>query len=45
MKVHRNISLIAAVWQMDLKSSRDLPPSFGGYAPEYHNSWTLTVRP
>ena len=31
--------------QVDLKSTQPLPPNFGGGFPEYHNSWTVTVKP
>jgi hypothetical protein len=31
--------------KVDLKSTQPLPPNFGGGFPEYHNTWTVTVKP
>jgi hypothetical protein len=30
--------------KVDLKATQPQPPNFGGGYPEYHNSWTITVR-
>jgi hypothetical protein len=42
---HTPMSVGTHTIQLDEKAGQALPPNFGGATLEYHNTWTITVRP
>lgn len=42
---HTPLSVGKHTITLDEKAGQPLPPNFGGLTLEYHNTWTITVRP
>jgi hypothetical protein len=43
--VHTPLSVGTHTLKLDVKNTQPLPPNFGGGFSEFHNTWTITVRP